>query len=411
MPERPSEKIPHLVLRSAWQTCNIGDICLTPAMLGVLRRNFGEMKITCWAHAVNDPIRRLAEQACPGISWIQGGLGSPGQPPDRDIEDILSSADFFLYNSGPLFTYRGGAQQWDYSINSALPLFFCQARGIPYALYAQSFELAPPAGMVLGNLFSGAAAISCRDSRSLSTLQGSGVRKAELAPDIAFAFEMRNEHAAEDFLCAECLAPGGFLAVCSHYAIESRPGVCEHGERYAATIRAVIERWTEQTGLPVLLYPEDDREIGTNHEFLYSRLSAKARALVRERKTFWLPDEALAVLSKARAIFSMEPHGMMMVLGNAGIPVLHPMIWEFGIKAQLWADIGLEDWLFDLEATDASHMSRVLLDIHERYDGARAMAKAASQRVNEDLQRTWSRQGQDWTALMAAHKNDQTASG
>jgi len=59
--------------------------------------------------------------------------------------------------------------------------FFCQARGIPYALYAQSFELAPPAGLVLGNLFSGAAAISCRASRSLSTLQGTGVWKAALA--------------------------------------------------------------------------------------------------------------------------------------------------------------------------------------------------------------------------------------
>lgn len=389
--------VPHMVLRTGWQTCNIGDICFTPSMLGVLRRYFGEIRISCLAQATDERIRRLAERVCPDVSWVQDEICSKDRAPDLRISQLLGQADFFLYNSGPLFTYRGGE---DYCYNSAMPLVFCQERRIPYALYAQSFELAPPADLLLQPLFSGAKAISCRDSISLAALHKAGVASATLAPDIAFAFDRCDDRAGDAFLAAEQLRPGGFLAVCSHYALEARPGVCERGQEYAAKLCAVIETWIAQTGLPVLLYPEDEREIATNQNMLFARLSTAARRKVRQRRTFWLPDEALSVLSRARAICSLEPHGMMMALGKSGVPVLHPMVWEFGVKAQLWADIGLGEWLFDLKKTDSEKIARTLLDVHNDCDGARRRAEAARMRVHGDLDRIWTRQAAEWMPIM-----------
>lgn len=379
-----------IVLKTAWQTCNIGDICFTPAMLNMLTRTFPDAHITCWGHALNDDILALIHRSFPNISWVKGSLGRSGTPADKAIVDALLAADLFVYNSGPLIMYRGGAQQWDYSIHNMLPLFFCKTHGIPYGIYAQSFELAPPSGMVFSDAFSAADFLFCRDGISVRTLQDAGVKNPTLgfAPDIAFTFAMRDDARADAFLSSAGLVAGNYLSVSTHYAIESRPGVMEKGEFYAAKIREAVTAWVRATGVPVLLFPEDDREVITNRVFIYDKLPADVKKLVRMRDTFWLPDEALSVLARSRAIFSMEPHGMIMAMQH-GVPCLHPMIWEFGVKAEMWRDIGIGDWLFDLDTVDTDAMAKTLFAVHERYDDAKALMNKANAVVRERLAAAW----------------------
>lgn len=63
------------------------------------------------------------------------------------------------------------------------------------------------------------------------------------------------------------------------------------------------------------------------------------------RGTFWRPYEGLSVNLQARALFTMESHSMSFSLAN-GIPALHMYDWVFGRKAQMFADLGLNECAF-----------------------------------------------------------------
>ncbi|MDZ4199045.1 MAG: polysaccharide pyruvyl transferase family protein, partial [Kiritimatiellia bacterium] len=214
-----------LILRTAWQTCNIGDICFTPAMCARLRSLLPERKIVCWAAQTTPAIRALTEAACPGVEWLVGELGRQGLPADPEVLDAFESAGSFLYNSGPLLQYAGGVQQWDYLAHNIAPLFLCREKGIPYSIYGQSMEsLAPPADILTRDVFSRAEFITCRDTRSCRTLQTAGVRDDVIAfsPDIAFSYRQLNAEPADAFLKDQGLEPGRFLGFCCHYAVENR---------------------------------------------------------------------------------------------------------------------------------------------------------------------------------------------
>lgn len=379
-----------VLLRTAWQTRNIGDVCFTPAMCARLRGLFPGRKIICWAARTTPAIRALAEAACPGVEWLSGGPARQGSPADPATLDAFETAGAFLYNSGPLLHYSGDLQQWDGFARNLAPLVLCRERNIPYAVYGQSFEsLAPPADILAREVLSDAAFVTCRDTRSRRTLLAAGVRadRVTFSPDIAFSYPQLDPVRADAFLKEQGLEPGRFLGFCCHYAVEHRAPLAERAGWHLDRLRRVLVRWVRETGLPVLLYPEDDREIGLHRREFTDALPAEVRNRIRLRETFWLPDEAAAVLRRARVLFSTEPHSMIMTL-QYGVPPLHPMHWAFGCKAQMWDDLGLADWRFDMDACDAECMADALLAVHADWESARARAAAAAESVRERMRQT-----------------------
>jgi hypothetical protein len=78
------------------------------------------------------------------------------------------------------------------------------------------------------------------------------------------------------------------------------------------------------------------------------KLPADVRPRVVWREEFWLTDEALSTYVRSAGLFGSEMHSPIMAVGN-GIPAIVCRFEEQTSKGIMWRDIGLGDWLFDLD--------------------------------------------------------------
>ena len=65
----------HLLLRSSWQTINIGDIAHTPGVLNILEKYLPEVKITLWAADVRDGVEEMIKSRFPEVPIIKMMIG------------------------------------------------------------------------------------------------------------------------------------------------------------------------------------------------------------------------------------------------------------------------------------------------------------------------------------------------
>src|SRR5690606_21643310 len=59
-------------------------------------------------------------------------------------------------------------------------------------------------------------------------------------------------------------------------------------------------------------------------------------------------DEALSTYVRSAGIFGLEMHSPIMCIGN-GVPAIVCRFEEQTSKGFMWRDIGLNDWLFDMD--------------------------------------------------------------
>ena len=126
------------------------------------------------------------------------------------------------------------------------------------------------------------------DTNSLAYLKSLGVKAPtmDFAPDIAFHFKLHDDERANEYLKTTKLERGKFLVTMMHYAILDRPGVKEFGEEHLRKHRTVLERWVCETGLPVLVMAEDDREIELGKRTLIDPMPEDVRRKMVPRETF-----------------------------------------------------------------------------------------------------------------------------
>ena len=58
-------RAPRLLLRSSWQTVNIGDIAHTPGMLALLEKHLPEAEITLWPGSVDNGVGEMLQRRFP----------------------------------------------------------------------------------------------------------------------------------------------------------------------------------------------------------------------------------------------------------------------------------------------------------------------------------------------------------
>ena len=125
-------------------------------------------------------------------------------------------------------------------------------------------------------------------------------------------------------------------------------------------------------------------------EMLFDKLPEDVRSNVVWREKFWLTDEALSTYVRSAGLFGSEMHSPIMAIGN-GIPAIVCRFEEQTSKGFMWRDIGLDDWLFDLDkAEDHSRIVPAVLAMAMDQDGARKKAAAARNFVEKCQQETMS---------------------
>lgn len=359
----------HILLRSSWQTVNIGDIAHTPGMLALLEKCRPDAEVTLWPNRLSPEVEGLLRQRFPRLRIVQ-----------TETEQVaaLEACDFFLHGSGPGLVGHAAAAQ-------------AQQMGKPYGfggITLNDDELQKFRGLLAGARF-----VFTRDTDSLEALLKTGIQGPKMAfgPDATFALDLRDDAAAERLLAEHKLIPGAFLCAIprlrwtpywetSPESVKPNPERSAVNEAFAdrdhAKMREAIIAWVEETGQKVFLVPEMTYEVPRLRPFLFDPLPEKIKKNVTVLDRYWLTPEAAGVYAKASAVISFEMHSPIIAATN-GTPALLLRQPTDTRKGQMWRDIGLSEWIFEIDDSTGGQIASRLVDIGRNPDLSRQRIHAA----------------------------------
>jgi polysaccharide pyruvyl transferase WcaK-like protein len=372
--DRPGK---NLLLRSSWQMENIGDIAHTPGMLALLEKHRPNDRVTLWPGGLSADVENLLIGRFPKLVVART---------KADQEAALRACDFFLHGSGPGLVGRREAE-------------LARAAGKPYGfggITLSDDELANHRDLLAGARF-----IFTRDTDSLRALQRAGIGgpATGFGPDATFALDLHDDSAADVLLAEKNLEQGEFLCAVPRLRWtpywEIRPGkVQPNAERIAtneafaeqdhAKMREAIVAWVTERKRKVLLVPEMTYQVPLLKPLLFDPLPATIKPSVALMDRYWLTAEAASVYAKAAAVVSFEMHSAIIAVAN-GTPAVHLRQPTDTRKGQMWRDIGLDQWLFEIDGATGRQIADRLVAIGSDLPAARETAARARALAHERM--------------------------
>lgn len=380
----------HILLRSSWQTVNIGDIAHTPGVLRILEDHLPDVDVTLWPSRIDNGVEQLLSARFPNLKFAPRG--------SKALEQAFEDCDFLLHGSGPSLVAEHDVRRWR------------DETAKPYGVYGitlppkKSSSTTVTSAEAMQNtidLLSGAQFVFFRDSKSLAFAKEQGCTSPtmEFGPDGAFGCDLRDDVAATAFLEANDLEEGKFLCCIPrlrytpYWTIKDRPfDEVKHARNEAmkehdhAQLRKAIIDIVAKTDLKILLCPEDRTQMQVGKDLLFDQLPDQTRKRVVWRPSYWLTGEAISTYTRSAGLFGNEMHSPIMCIGH-GIPAIVCRWAEQTSKGYMWEDIGLRDWLFNLDQDeDTNRVAATVLEMATNPEAAKLKASKARQKV-ETLQR------------------------
>ena len=337
------EKKKKILLRSSWQSINIGDIAHTPGVLVLLGRYLPEAEVRLWAMDTDTSVKNMLQKRFPTLQIID----------NHDtvaINAAFEECDFLLHGSGPSLVASKDVETWINKTGKSFGVY-----GITLAEELMDERII--------RILNQSKFVFFRDTVSLEMAKKKGIKAPvmDFAPDGAFACDLRNEKQALKFMLENGLKEGKFLCVIPKYRRTPYWQIPTTSRKYDESIdkrnqlmkehdlkpyRDAIIEIVRKTNFKVLICPEDVTQVLLGKEMLYDLLPEDVKRNVVWRNRFWLTDEALSVYVRSAGLFGLEQNSPIMCIGN-GIPALVGRFKEQTSKGYMWYNIGLEDWFFD----------------------------------------------------------------
>jgi polysaccharide pyruvyl transferase WcaK-like protein len=378
-----------ILLHSAWDTVNIGDIGHTPGTLRVIEQHLPNVRVVLWASKVDERVTAMLKTRFPKVEIIQGSLAGKTEK-DETLRKAILAADLYIRNSGM-------------GQDTAF-MEFCKKVGKPYGLYGQSYFT----NMVEGKgaeerkaLLNGASFIYCRETKTLDILKAAGIKTPvlEFGPDGCFGIDVRDDARGLATMKKLGLEDRKFITIELRTNTAKLPGVDDtrtpklnplhpspeqiaDDERRAAKYRDLITRWVKKTGHKVLIAPEVKKEMEHNKRLIHDPLPPEIQKHVINLEYFWNADEAASIFARAHTIVCHEPHSPIIALAN-GTPIIHTYSEFHSPKCWMFKDIGLPEWLLEMDETPVEKMAETLFAIDANYPAALAKVKKAMAFVHQ----------------------------
>jgi len=388
---------PRILLREALQFENIGDSGRVPGTIGLFYQHIPNVEVILWPWSLHEKERELLHRTFPKLKIVDGTMAADGKASTPALAEAWATANFFVSPDKKAKSYEAWA-----------------ATGRPFGLFGSAFDpvtdrKTQPDGATLDELkaqidqlpggafdkkfglrpiYEKASFIFCRDTLSLRFLQQQKVRTAQLefGPEGCFAIAVRDDKRAEAWLRRNQIKAEDYICVIPrlrhtpYYRVKNLPRsdgdylLDEINARTTtsdhAPLREMITLWVRNTGCKVIACPEMTYQIQTANEQLIDPLPGDVKRHVVWRDTYWLPDEAASIYARARAVVSVECHSPIIALAN-GTPTLHVRQPVDTVKAQMFRDVGVADWLFEIEKTSGQELWKTLNTIHQDLPAAR----------------------------------------
>lgn len=366
-----------ILLRSSWQTVNIGDIAHTPGMLALLEKHRPKDTVTLWPKGLNAEVERLLTGRFPNLVIAR-------KPEDQ--EAALAACDFFLHGSGPGLVGAAEAER-------------ARKAGKPYGF----------AGVTLSDdelknhrdLLAAAKFVFTRDTDSLAAFRKADIKgpKVAFGPDATFALDLRDDTAADKLLDEHKLEAGEFLCAVPrlrwtpYWEInpettkpDPRRGAVNEAfaERDHAKMREAIIAWVTEFKRKVFLVPEMTYAVPRLRPFLYDPLPKEVKPSVAVLDRYWLTAEAGSVYRRAAAVVSLEMHSPIMAVA-AGTPAVLLRQPTDTRKGQMWRDVGLDRWIFEIDDATGKQIAGRMIEIGKDLPAARKTAETARKFAHERM--------------------------
>jgi polysaccharide pyruvyl transferase WcaK-like protein len=117
---------------------------------------------------------------------------------------------------------------------------------------------------------------------------------------------------------------------------------------------------------------------------LYDSLPAEVKPNVAVLDRYWLTAEAASVYARAAAVASFELHSPIMAVA-AGVPAIYLRQPTDTRKGQMWRDIGLDRWIFEIEDSTGQDIAARLIEIGEDLPAARQAAAQAREAAHTQM--------------------------
>ncbi|QNN23241.1 polysaccharide pyruvyl transferase family protein [Planctomycetales bacterium ZRK34] len=357
---------PTIILRSGWQTVNIGDITHTPGVLNVLRKHLPDVHVLAWLSHDDRGVGEMLRKEFPKYEFTT----------DRKLVggEWFKRADFMLHGSGPSVVAARDLRSWR------------DKTGKPFGTFGVTI------GSVndwLRTLLNEASFVYTRETKTHDVLAKAGVTKPVIGfmPDGTFDFQILNEDKGLAYLKANGLEDRKFICAIPRLRYtpyhkikkginwsDERIRMVEttnekYGEQDHAKMREAMIRWVRETGLKILVCPEMTYQIDVMDELLIDPLPADVKKNVVKRDTYWLPDEAASVYKRAHTVVSAECHSPIIAEAN-GTPAFYVRQPTDTIKGQMYYDLGLADWTFEVDDVTGKDIADQLMKVYSDYTGA-----------------------------------------
>ena len=397
-------RTPRVLLRNSWQSVNIGDIGHTPGALRLLEEHFPEAEIILWPGRLEHGSRDMLVRGFPKLRIVEGGLGSDGTPNTAELAKAWAEADLYLSGSGSGFPAHTHAVAFRKATSKPVGVFgvstdpisgFGQDRDPEggtlkdlreRALKLPSTHLADDLRFILNE----AAFIFCRDTISLEYLRAQKVKAPilEFGPDSQLGMHLRDDAKGFAYLRENGLEDGKFICVIPRVRYtpyhHMRGTVLTETDRAKdamnartseqdlSKLREMMIAYVRATGGKVMTCPEMTYEIETAKEYLIDPLPEDVKRNVVWRNTYWLPDEAASIYSKALAVVSAECHSPLIAY-HQGTPAFYLRQPTDTCKGQMYHDFGAGRWFFEVDETNGAQLWSRLQEVQR--DPAKAKAR------------------------------------
>lgn len=407
-----AQRAPRILLRSSWQSVNIGDIGHTPGALNILWQYIPEAAITLWPGNLGHGSRELLTRAFPKLQIAEGSVNAQGEPTTPELARAWQQADLYLSGSGSGFPASHHAIAFHRATNKPIGVFgvstdpisgFGPGRiaegGTLNDLRAQALALSPDRlDPQLRYIIDRAQFFFCRDTISRDYLKAQKVKcpVVEFGPDAQLGMTLRDDAKGHAWLAAHELETGKFICVIPrlrytpYYRVDGRARTPEDDTRDAinhrttgkdhAKLRDAMARYARHTGNKVLVCAEMTYQVEMGKQVLVDPLPEDVKPNVVWRDTYWLPDEAASIYSKAQAVVSVECHSPLIALRN-GTPAMYLRQPTDTCKGQMYRDFGAGDWLLEVDEVTGADLWSRLEAIHRRPTTARKRVAAIMKEV------------------------------
>jgi polysaccharide pyruvyl transferase WcaK-like protein len=374
-----------ILIVSGWQDINIGDIAHTPGLLNILQTFLPGTKLILWKKSAGSEVEAWLKRNFPAVEIVHGNVDSDFNVSNHEVADAFNRSDIMIHGSGPSVVGSANLEAW------------VRSTGKPFGIFGTTIQNIDDK---LKNLLQKASFIFTRETASLEVLRKNGIETGNqmFVPDATFFMHLSDQPKAEIFLKEKGLQQGKYICVIPRlrrtpYYLIRPDSYTEDQVRSIDTLnnsrkeedhsklREAIVSWVRETGNKVLVCPEMTYQTGIMDELLINPLPDDIKPYVTKRG-YWLPDEAASVYSHAFAVLSFECHSPIISLVN-GTPAFYLRQPEDTIKGQMYYDLGLSDWVFEIEQVNGSDIAERLGQVISDYESAKERVKKLGDSVED----------------------------